>query len=216
MATFRKRVLHLTTIHLLVGAATVLTATPFAMADNSVATYFRDDPAGVVEAAGPLDPSGSIVIRREVVAPAAVVDRALALQPVRVDRIEVQLIGTTVTLDPWTDYTHQQPGSLDDNHFIPKAQALWWNQTLPSVRTFSAARIDGTVVIGPDDGQNQPNVTIYGSSPTPRDAAAGDIEPRMIIVKPDAVGPTRKAPKIPAVPRMPQPRSDGPKIALAD
>ena len=61
-----------------------------------------------------------------VIDPAATVSRELSEQPVRPYMIHVQLPGTTTYLDPTANYLHQfnDPGQIDENHWILRAQRL--------------------------------------------------------------------------------------------
>jgi hypothetical protein len=68
-------------------------------------------------------PHTRLVLRR-VVEPAAVVGRDLAEQPVRTDLVELQVVNTTIYLDPDADYEHQGVNPIDEDHRILKAQRL--------------------------------------------------------------------------------------------
>lgn len=68
-------------------------------------------------------PEGPQIVQRKVVAPAAVVSRALSEQPVLPHLVEVQFGGVTVLVDPQVDY-RRTTGGLDENHTIRRSQRL--------------------------------------------------------------------------------------------
>jgi hypothetical protein len=133
----------------------------------------------------PLDrpAEAEVVIRplADAPAPAALVDRALAEQPVHPYLIEVRLVNTTVYLDPQADYQHKRVGSLDENHFILRAQRLY--QSLGG----------------------EPARVIYGSRAR-RPLAGGPGGPAVVLLKPGILGPQQQIPgedRTPSVPQAP-------------
>lgn len=127
------------------------------------------------------------VVVRPVAAPAATVDRALAEQPVRPYLIEVRLVNTTVYLDPAVDYGRKRVGSLDEDHFILKAQ-----------RVHASLQPQGPRVMYP---------------PTPVEERAGETQPAFILHRPAPAPPRPQAvPGRPAPPRA----APMEKIALAE
>jgi hypothetical protein len=66
----------------------------------------------------------ALVVRR-VVEPAAVVSRAVAEQPVFAHLAEVRVGVTSVLVDPKVNYLDDEPGSIDAQHSIVKAQRAY-------------------------------------------------------------------------------------------
>jgi hypothetical protein len=67
----------------------------------------------------------SRVVTRPITASAAVIDRDLSEQPVHRHLIEMQMVNTTIYLDPQAIYSSLGNGGLDKDHSIVRAQRLY-------------------------------------------------------------------------------------------
>ena len=132
------------------------------------------------------------IVTRAVHEPAAVVSRALAVQPVWPHLIELEVANSTVYLDPQSEDLKLQLHRLGRGHSFRKAYEKWASQHHPN----------GARVIA---GKNYRR---------PDRAAALRIQPRMILQKPLVPG-RKSAPHIPSVPAAPKDRESQHLIAMA-
>ncbi|MCX5662201.1 MAG: hypothetical protein NTW19_21190 [Planctomycetota bacterium] len=155
---------------MLMGCALASGLAAAAMAE--VQTY---QPRGCWVRVTRVDPSNNsayTVERAPAAYPAATVDRALSQQPVHPWMYQVRVGSTSTWLDPLANYNDDGPGSLDENHFIPRSQREYISRNFDT-RPY--------VITG---HRNAPMVTHY--------------EPLMTILKPDALTPLPK-PNAPGV-----------------
>ncbi len=80
------------------------------------------------------------VVTRHVVDRAALVSRDLSEQPVHPHLIEVQVVNTTIWLDPDKDYIRQGFYNIDENQHVPAAQRLALSLRAPRARTYWGSR----------------------------------------------------------------------------
>ena len=125
------------------------------------------------------------MVTRHVADPNASVSRELSEQPVHPHLIEVQVVNTTIWLDPEKDYIRQGFYKIDENHHIPAAQRLARSLRAPGARTY------------------------WGSHAGTHDSAR-TIRPFMILMKPQF----RNAP-LPARPQQVPDRKRNAKLAFA-
>ena len=100
-----------------------------------------------------LNESIRIYTHDRVIDPAVTIDRDLSEQPVRPYMVRVQLPGTTTYIDPAANYLHQfnDPGQIDENHWIMRAQRIANSQNAQTVVTYygSPRGMQGPVTFAP-------------------------------------------------------------------
>lgn len=133
------------------------------------------------------------VVTRPIVVPAATVSRELSEQPVRPHLVEVQLVNTTIFLDPDADYVNTGVNRIDENHSLIKAQRL--------ARSLRAYANSVRVIHGMDAHEViNPHA----------------IRPSMIMMKP-RLGPAPAQPgDMPAVPQPPEKDLKTKSVAMAE
>lgn len=135
------------------------------------------------------------LIHRPVLVPSATVSKAVSETPVLPHLARLQVGVTTILIDPEVNYLAEQPGGIDENHSIVKAQRTW--KALNAKPAFVTRRV-ARPVAGSVDAAVAPT-------------------PRAILLRPDLLDkkPAPAQDGMPVIPR-PQKHDDRPSpMALA-